>query len=247
MYPKRAPPLAAGLACLAGIGGRDDGALGLPVASAPCCAILPGRQPVEPARRPARRSRSSSAAYVKSMGPSKRSVRRFHDPLHDRRREPAQGSGELLLPAGVRSRAISDSAERARRARCRPARDRARPRSLPALRAVQGAAARGRQALASGRGRDLEPALEPPPAARLHVGGRGRPADPARASRATTRSRPARSTMRSASRPSSRATPTSIPPATATGAPKAASCPRWGRASGSRRASTSRGSRRRHR
>ena len=57
-----------------------------------------------------------------------------------------------------------------------------------------------RRALARRLGRDLQPALEPPAAARLDVGRRRRAADPARAWRATPRSAAAASITRCASR-----------------------------------------------
>ena len=63
--------------------------------------------------------------------------------------------------------------------RRRPPRDRGRPLALPPLRAVRRLSARRRQALGAPVGRDLRPALEPPAPARLDVGRRRRPADPA--------------------------------------------------------------------
>ena len=108
------------------------------------------------------------------------------DPVRDRRRHPAAGARVLRLRRRVGSRPaircrrgapIEGGRERGRR----PPRDRRRPLALPALRAVRRLPARRRRALERRLGRDLEPALEPAAPARLDLGGRRRPADPARA------------------------------------------------------------------
>jgi len=67
MYRKRAAAAAAGLACLAGIAVAI--ALARPVASAPGCAIFPADNPWNQ-RVDQLPVSKSSAAYVKSMGPS---------------------------------------------------------------------------------------------------------------------------------------------------------------------------------
>ena len=113
---------------------------------------------------------------------------------------------------------LSDPAARADRGRAqggrRPPRDRGGPLALQALRAVRRASARRRRALARRLGGDLEPALEPAAPARLDLGGRRRAADPARASRATTRCGAAASTTRCASRRRARGGRSSIRRAT---------------------------------
>ncbi len=100
-------------------------------------------------------------------------------------------------------------------------------------------AQRERRQLEGRLGRRLEPALEPPAS---RTAGRRRTPRACRscpASCATTRSPPAPSATRCASRPSARHARTSTPPATTPAAP-ANPCRRWGCACGSRPRSTSR-------
>jgi len=101
------------------------------------------------------------------------------DPDHRRLERPAEGARVVRLRRRERPRPVSHPAGRSHRGRLRPARDRRRPRPLPAVRAVRAAPSRGW--LARGLRSDLEPALEPAAAGGLDVGGRGRSADPARA------------------------------------------------------------------
>ena len=154
---------------------------------------LPARQPLEPARRRAAgRGRLGGARAQHRPRPAgaprlrRRPVRGAADrhPVHDRVAPPAARARVLRLRRRVRPRPLPDPAARADRGRAqrrrRPPRDRRGPRPLPAVRAVRRLSAGGRQALARRLGRGLEPALEPPPPARLDLGRRRRPADPAR-------------------------------------------------------------------
>ncbi len=109
--------------------------------------------------------------------------------------------------------------------RRRPPRAHRRPGHLHALRAL--CASAGRQRLGRGLGGDLEPPLEPPAPGDLDLGGRRRPADPARASPATTRSPPARSTMRFGSPRRGPGGRSSIRRATRRATRTTPRCPRW--------------------
>ena len=129
------------------------------------------------AARSGSRSRSSAKAQRKST------VRFEYADESDR--------GPYPIPAGVQDRGR-------RRGRRRPACAHRRPRRVPALRAVRPAPRR--RPLDGRVGRDLGSPLEPAATRRLDVGRRRRAADPARASRATTRSRRAGSTTPCASR-----------------------------------------------
>ena len=166
-----------------------------PAAEARGLPRLPGRQPVEPARRRAprraeldrdrrldrRRHRPAPGLRLRPLG--RRSDRH---PDHGRQGGRPQVACLLRLRGRVRQRAVPDPGPSQDRGRRRPPRADRRLLVLQALRAVR-AAPLGSE-LARGLGCDLEPALEQAAAGRLDVGRRRRPADPARVSSAGARS-----------------------------------------------------------
>ena len=159
----------------------------------PALPGLPARQPLERARRRAAggerlgRARAQHRPGPPRCTPTSAPACTRGGRSASRTRPCRAGSGACACRSTTRTsptRPLPDPATRADRGRAqlrrRPPRDRRGPRPLPPVRAVRGLPAGGRQALARRLGRGLEPALEPARAPRLDVGGRRRPADPAR-------------------------------------------------------------------
>ena len=157
---------------------------------------LPARQPLEPARRPAAgRIRTPTRSFARiglgdtmhaDFGSGLLGGRADRDPVRDGRRRQPRVPRELRLRRRVGPRPLPDPS-RASRSRAAASADgdrhvivvdRARCRLYELFAAYpQAGGARWQRRL----GRDLEPALEPAAPARLDLGGRRRPADPARA------------------------------------------------------------------
>ena len=230
-------------------GRRGAGSPGSPLPQAPGCPVFPRDNPWNQRvdRLPVARD---SAALIRSIGADTGlhpdfgsghvGGRADRDPDHGRRPGAAEGARLVRVRGRERQGPVSDPGERGDRGRQRPSRADRRPRHLHALRALCARADRaggwhaGSGAIWSLRSNRLRPAG-------WTSRRRRRPADPARASRATTRSPAGASTTRSASRPSARGAPTSTRRATTRATRPTRACRRWACACGCGRATRSRG------